>query len=141
MNLYWDYLSTTTTWLMCPCIVSLYHVSCSLKLFVTLSLSFNWIPHLSVKCMHLQLTFDNNSFIFSWNITKLRIVACTFNTATFEVNSKTVRVGSMPVGGNRPSVGGWIVWPPVIQHSERCQTKYWDLTVKLWTTRFHVGLK
>ena len=24
--------------------------------------------------------------------------------------------GLIPVGGNSPSIGGWIVWPPVIQH-------------------------
>ena len=36
-------------------------------------------------------------------------------------------VGSTPVGRNSPSLGGWIVWPPLMQHKSRSLTKYWDL--------------
>ena len=35
-------------------------------------------------------------------------------------------VGLIPVKGKIPSVGGWIMWPPVIQHKERYLSKYWD---------------
>ena len=42
-------------------------------------------------------------------------VACTYNPATLEAEFRN-GVRSMPVGGNSPSIGGWIVWPPVIQH-------------------------
>ena len=34
---------------------------------------------------------------------------------------------SVPVGGNSPFIGGWIVWPPAVQHKENL-AKYWDLT-------------
>ena len=43
------------------------------------------------------------------------VVACTCNPATLEAEFRN-RVGSIPVGGNSPLIGGWIVWPPVIQH-------------------------
>ena len=33
----------------------------------------------------------------------------------------------VPVGVNNPSVGGWIVWPLVIQHNQKNLIKYWDL--------------
>ena len=36
-------------------------------------------------------------------------------------------VGLIPVGGNSPSIGRWIVRPPVIQHKETKLTKYWDV--------------
>ena len=32
--------------------------------------------------------------------------------------------------GNSPSIGGWTVWPRVIQHKERNLTKYWHLKFK-----------
>ena len=37
--------------------------------------------------------------------------------------------GLIPGGGNSPSIGGWIVWPAVIQHKERNLSKYWNLAV------------
>ena len=43
------------------------------------------------------------------------VVACTCNPATLEAEFRN-GVGSVPVGDNSPSIGGWIVWPPVIQH-------------------------
>ena len=43
------------------------------------------------------------------------VVACTCNPATLEAEFRN-GVGSIPVGGNSPSIGGWIVRPPVIQH-------------------------
>ena len=43
------------------------------------------------------------------------VVACMCNPATLEAEFRN-GVGSIPVGGNSPSIGGWIVWPPVIQH-------------------------
>ena len=55
------------------------------------------------------------------------VVACTYIPATLEAKFRN-GVGLIPVGGNSPSIGGWIVRPPVIQHQERSLTKYWDLT-------------
>ena len=43
------------------------------------------------------------------------VVTCTCNPATLEAEFRN-GVGSIPVGGNSPSIGGWIVWSPVIQH-------------------------
>ena len=40
-------------------------------------------------------------------------------------------VGSVPVGGNNPQIGGSIVRQPVIQHKKRSLTQYRDLTGKL----------
>ena len=59
-------------------------------------------------------------------LTMLGVVACTSNPATLGAKFWN-SVGSIPVKVNRPSIGGWIVWPPVIQHKERSLTKYWDL--------------
>ena len=33
-------------------------------------------------------------------------------------------VSSIPVGGNTPSIGWWITWPPVTQLKERSLIKY-----------------
>ena len=38
----------------------------------------------------------------------LGVVACTCNPATFEAQFRN-SVGSIPVGGNNPSIGEWIV--------------------------------
>ena len=38
------------------------------------------------------------------------VVACTCNPATLEPKYWNV-VGSIPVGGNSPSIGGWTEWP------------------------------
>ena len=43
------------------------------------------------------------------------VVACICNPATLEAEFRN-GVDSIPVGGNCPSIGGWMVWPPVIQH-------------------------
>ena len=60
-------------------------------------------------------------------------MACTCNPATFEAEFRN-GVGSIPVGGNSLSIGGCIVWPPVIQGKDRTLIKYWDLTeTKQWT--------
>ena len=48
----------------------------------------------------------------SWS---MYLVTCTCNPATLKAEFPN-GVGSMPVGGNSPSIGGWIVWPSVIQH-------------------------
>ena len=48
------------------------------------------------------------------------------NPATLEAKFRD-GVGSVPVGGNSPSIGGWILWPTVIQQKERSLNKYWDL--------------
>ena len=37
-------------------------------------------------------------------------------------------VGSIPVEGNSPVIGGWVLWPPIIQHKGRSMTNYWGLT-------------
>ena len=42
------------------------------------------------------------------------VVACTCNPATLEAEFWS-SVGSIAVGGNSLSIGGWIEWPPVIQ--------------------------
>ena len=39
---------------------------------------------------------------------KTGVVACTCNPATLEAEFRN-GVGSVPVGGNSPSIGGWIV--------------------------------
>ena len=36
-------------------------------------------------------------------------------------------LGSIPVEGSSPSIGGWIMWAPVIQQKESNLTKYSDL--------------
>ena len=51
----------------------------------------------------------------SWCYFMPGVVACTCNPATLEVEFRN-GVGSIPVGGNSSLIGGWIVWPPVIQH-------------------------
>ena len=43
-----------------------------------------------------------------WNNDRPGVVACTCNPATLEAEFRN-RVGSIPVGGNSPSIGGWIV--------------------------------
>ena len=70
-----------------------------------------------------------------WYVTAIYpdAVACTYNSATLETKFPG-GIGSVPVVGNSPSLGGWIVWQHVIQHKERSLTKYWDLTkIQLWT--------
>ena len=42
------------------------------------------------------------------------VVAWTCNSATLEAEFRN-GLESIPVGVNSPSIGGWIVWPPVIQ--------------------------
>ena len=37
--------------------------------------------------------------------------------------------GSVTARDESPSIGGWIVWTPVIQHKEKNQTKY---LVRAW---------
>ena len=41
------------------------------------------------------------------------VMACICNTAILEAEFRNA-VGSIPVESNSPSIGGWIVWPPVI---------------------------
>ena len=43
------------------------------------------------------------------------VVACTCNPATLKAEFWS-GVASIPVGGNSPSIDGWIVWPPIFQH-------------------------
>ena len=54
----------------------------------------------SVKC------FLISHFIFSPH--KPGVVACTYNPVTLEAEFLN-DVGSVPVGGNSPSIGGWIL--------------------------------
>ena len=42
------------------------------------------------------------------NVSMSGVVACTCNPATLEAEFRN-GVGSIPVGGNSPSIGGWIV--------------------------------
>ena len=55
------------------------------------------------------------------------VAVCTCKPATLETKFRN-GVGSIPVGGNSPSIGWWIVRPSVIQHKERNLTKYWEPT-------------
>ena len=50
------------------------------------------------------------SLIGMYNINEKKpdVVACTCNPATLEAEFRN-GVGSVPVGGNSPSIGGWIV--------------------------------
>ena len=67
-----------------------------------------------------------------------RVYTC--NTATLEAEFGN-GVGSIPVGGNNPSISWWIVGPLVILHKKRTLTKYWDLSEKPNSElRFQVGL-
>ena len=50
----------------------------------------------------------NNQTKQNQNQTKPGVVACTCNPATLEAEFQN-RVGSIPVGGNSPSIGGWIL--------------------------------
>ena len=47
--------------------------------------------------------------------TQQESIVNTYNPAILEAEFWN-DVGSISVGGNKPSIGEWIVWPPVIQH-------------------------
>ena len=64
---------------------------------------------------HVRNQFFHLLILQIWSILESGVVACTCNLATLEAEFRN-RVGSIPVGGNSPSMGGWIKWPPVIQH-------------------------
>ena len=66
------------------------------------------------------------------------MVACTCNPTALEAGFQN-GVGSILVGGNSPSICGWIVLPE-IKHKERSLTKYYDLTLTQQCTRLPVGL-
>ena len=55
------------------------------------------------------------------------VVPCNCNPDALEAEFRN-GVGLIPVRGNSPSMGGWIVWPPAIQQKERSLNKYWDPT-------------
>ena len=55
------------------------------------------------------------------------VVKYIYNSATLEAEFRN-GVGSVPIRGNSASIGGWIEYPPSIQHRERSLTEYWDLT-------------
>ena len=107
---------------------------------LTGNIPFRYILNNSFKCMHaskkslntkinkiLRITvffwqhYLNDQFLkeMSWN--QPGVVACTCNPA-FLMAQFWDGVGLIPVGGNSPSIGGWIMWPPVIWSL----TKYWD---------------
>ena len=52
---------------------------------------------------------------------------CICDPATSEVEFWN-SVDSIPIEGYNPSIGGWIMWPLVIQQKNRSLTKYRDLT-------------
>ena len=54
------------------------------------------------------------------------VVACTCNSSTLEEEFRK-GVYLLPVGSSSPSIGEWIIWPPVIWCKARNLTKYWDL--------------
>ena len=58
------------------------------------------------------------------------VVACTCNPPTLYAEFWN-GVGSKPVMGNSPFIGGWIMWPPVVLNKERNPTKDWDLSETL----------
>ena len=67
------------------------------------------------------------------------VAACTCNPATLKTECQ-ICVSFVSVGGNSPSIGRWIVGPPVIQNKERNLTENWDLMRPNNKPRFQVGL-
>ena len=70
----------------------------------------------------LQIVSSQSTWTIEFPI-KSGVVAYTYNSNT----GSRDRVGSKPVTDNNPAMGGWIVWPPVLQHKERNLTRLWDL--------------
>ena len=68
---------------------------------------------------NLSTDHFNNQHIFKY------LAEFTCNPVTLEAEFR-VGVDSIPVEGKCPSIDGWTVWPPVIQHKERSLAKYWD---------------
>ena len=54
------------------------------------------------------MSFIHRPDLALFNLYKAGVVVCTCNTATLEAKFWN-DVGSMPVGGNSPSIGGWTV--------------------------------
>ena len=68
------------------------------------------------------------------------VVTCNCNPATLDADFPSFVV-LIQDGSNSPSIGGWIVWPPVIQHKEKSLNKYRNLTLRPNNEpRFQVGL-
>ena len=68
-----------------------------------------WERFLPSGVYYLILVFYNLALSgLSWG--SPGVVACTCNSATLEAKYRNV-VGSIPVGGNSPSIGGWTEWP------------------------------
>ena len=59
--------------------------------------------------------FEYQTDFLSQYPVKLGVVACICNPATLEAEFRNV-VGSILVWRNSPSIGAWIVSPPVIHH-------------------------
>ena len=84
---------------------------------------FQWpddgLKYEPVDYKNLSTDHFNNQHIFKY----LAEFMC--NPVTLEAEFR-VGVDSIPVEGKCPSIDGWTVWPPVIQHKERSLAKYWD---------------
>ena len=109
---------------------------------VTLRCLFKPFPHVLVnfespviKMFSPVLRLRSFPLIFCWFLLLVfrpGVVTCICNPTTLEDEFRN-GVDSLPVRGNSLSIGGWIVWAPVIQHKERSLSRYWDITRDLKT--------
>ena len=72
---------------------------------------------------YIKFFLSHSSDIF---LSHSSVMTCTCSPGTLEAEFWN-GVSWIPFGGNSPLIGGWIVWPLVIQHKEKSRTKYWDL--------------
>ena len=66
--------------------------------------------------------FENKTASFLAVHEVLGVVACTYNPVRLAAEFRNA-VDSIPINGNSPSLGGWIVCLPVIQHKASNLTK------------------
>ena len=68
------------------------------------------------------------------------VVACICNSVILEAALRNAE-GSIPSGSNSPLIGGWILWPFVMQHKVTlCLDKYYARILEfvlLWSNYFH----
>ena len=99
-----------------------YVILSSLK-FLSYLVSINFISKLLARRLMCVIVISYIKFFLSHS----GVMTCTCSPGTLEAEFWN-GVSWIPFGGNSPLIGGWIVWPPVIQHKEKSRTKYWDLT-------------
>ena len=75
------------------------------KNLILYTFSFNW----KIAAATATTSFNHGRLRGAGASTELPgVVACTCNPATLEAEFRN-GMGSIPVGGNGPSIGGWIV--------------------------------